>query len=86
MTQVQVWAVNPRFGHPNKARAPNTLINIGVIYSSRGGERLLHCLPWRRVGERLLHCLEKGCFIACLLQQQVELLIIRSSTSKQGSG
>ena len=37
---VQVWAVNPRIGHPSKARAPNALINLGVLYTSKGGERM----------------------------------------------
>ena len=32
--------MNPRLGHPNLARAPNTLVNIGVIFHARGGERL----------------------------------------------
>lgn len=32
--------MNPRLGHPNLARAPNTLVNIGVIFYTRGGERL----------------------------------------------
>ena len=39
---VQVWAVNPRIGHPSKARAPNALINLGVLYTSNGGERMQH--------------------------------------------
>jgi hypothetical protein len=37
---VQVWAVNPRIGRPNAQRHPNILVNIGVLYTSRGGERL----------------------------------------------
>jgi len=37
---VQVWAVNPRLGDPNAPRAPNTLVNVGVLYESRGGERM----------------------------------------------
>ena len=43
---VQIWATNPRIGlglglgRPNAQRPPNILVNIGVLYISRGGERL----------------------------------------------
>jgi hypothetical protein len=37
---VQVWAANPRIGRPNAQRQPNILVNLGVLYTSRGGERL----------------------------------------------
>jgi hypothetical protein len=32
--------LSTRLGDPNKARAPNTLVNVGVLYESRGGERM----------------------------------------------
>ena len=65
--------MNPRLGHPNLARAPNTLVNIGVIFYTRGGERL-HDLAlkfYTSVSQLLqdnadLVCTYDSCMRACI--------------------